>query len=142
MMDFKYIVVCVILHLTYSVVEAISIHNGLSSDNFAEYDILDIIQNSRKRNRAMQRSLHKTVNGFKETKSYETLRFMKVHHGPDKRMKNEFTIVTSSSPALFSCNGTSVNQTAEIGATLTKMNGFTIISPVSASQVNTTCVIN
>lgn len=143
MMDSKYIVVYVILHLTCSIIEAISIDNLFRRGSFLEYDILDIIHNSRKTNSAMSSKYPSTNGHSKELSGNSTVRFMKIHHGVRKNPAVEFTIHLISTPEFHSCNGTLVDQSEGNNTTPMPANYCTVISPnITASPANATITVD
>ncbi|KAH8582575.1 uncharacterized protein ELE39_001231 [Cryptosporidium sp. chipmunk genotype I] len=141
-MEFKYIVVCVILYLTYDAIEADSIHNRIQLGSFAEYDILDIIVNSKRSGRNLRRNFSSLGIG-RQFKSPVEPSYIKINHGAYKEQNREQTIRTSSSPMLISLNYSIANQ-IEVNSTgtISVKCCSTIVSPDIVPKVNATHTID
>ncbi|OII74880.1 uncharacterized protein cubi_03012 [Cryptosporidium ubiquitum] len=142
-MEFKYIAVCVILYLICVTVEANSIHHRIKLDSFVEYDIFDIIVNSRKADAKPRRNFPFIKINNRQSSNSLAPAFMKIHHGACKEGKNEYTVSTSSSPAFENCNHSLANQ-IEVNSTgsISVKCCSTITSPNIIPQINVTQTID
>lgn len=140
-MEFKYITVCVILCLIYDTIEANPIRHLTRLDKFMEYDILDIIINSKKSDVKLRRSHPGIETSSKQAYNPSIPAFIKIHHGTSSR--NEYTLSTSSSPAFKSHSNLSVSEIKVNDTDLTSVKCCNAItSPAIVKQVNTTQTVD
>ncbi|POM83426.1 hypothetical protein CmeUKMEL1_07335 [Cryptosporidium meleagridis] len=142
MMEFKYIVVCVILYLIHDTIEANSIYNKIQLGGFAEYDILDIIVNTKRSGTNLRKNLS-SLEINKQFNSSIVPAYMKINHGACKEQYREQTIHISSSPVFISLNYSidnqiEVNRTGSISIKCCS----SIMSPELITKVNTTRVVD